>query len=592
MFSWWWLAAAGATEEVVVVAEPEDVDPTAPTTTVEGDALRAAPQATTLEAIAAQVPGLHVTTTATGLLGVGPGSTGGMAMRGLGGSPTTQVLVVEDGVPQVMGLFGHPLPDLLTPGLVDRVTVTPGGDSVVHGTNAMGAVVDVRSRWREDEGVEGRVGVQGGSLDTLAARGHLLARSGPHDFALSVDALTTEGHRPGAGGQRLSGAMAGRVQLRPTTHLTLRVRAAELRGADPGPLSNPHPWHRYEATRTGASARLDAGQGPVDVAVTTWVQTGQHRLHDGFASTDVYAGGNARVRWRSRWVTLRGGLWADVLDGAIGDRIDDTRERVPSQVQMGPWVDATFRPHPAVDVVTGIRMVAGVGPVATPWKAGLAWRAWDGGQAQFRHADNLRQPTLQERFLPFPVATPDLRAERSSTTEVAIQQAGGWGRLRVGGFVTHGRDLIRSFGPFPYTVTLNLDRATFPGAELSLQGQVHPTLSVDLGATWTAVGRYTQQNPDRMVRLGLRWAHGSVFAHAFAQWVGGLYMANYQRDPLRDVWGVDATVGVDVPHLPVRLRLDGRQLAGPMAWVEGYPTAAWVVLGGVEVDWGRRPGGR
>lgn len=58
-----------------------------------------------------QIPGLF--TTSRGIMGYGvsSGAAGGISLRGIGGSPTTGLLVLIDGHPQYMGLMGHPIAD-------------------------------------------------------------------------------------------------------------------------------------------------------------------------------------------------------------------------------------------------------------------------------------------------------------------------------------------------------------------------------------------------------------------------------------------------------------------------------------------------
>jgi hypothetical protein len=77
---------------------------------------------TVFDAVENLVPSVYVTR--MGILGLGLGESGSMTLRGLGGSPTTELLVVIDGRPDFMGLFGHPLPDFYTLTDVGSLSVT------------------------------------------------------------------------------------------------------------------------------------------------------------------------------------------------------------------------------------------------------------------------------------------------------------------------------------------------------------------------------------------------------------------------------------------------------------------------------------
>ena len=146
-------AAPGRALDVEVAGvRPVSKDVTEDSTRVHGQRLRDSARGSMFEALSQESADLYVVGLGAGLHGVGTGASGGIHVRGLGGSPNSQVLMVEDGVPDYQGIFGHPIPDAYVPALVDEVLLVKGGDSVLYGTNAMGAVVAIRSRWREQEG--------------------------------------------------------------------------------------------------------------------------------------------------------------------------------------------------------------------------------------------------------------------------------------------------------------------------------------------------------------------------------------------------------------------------------------------------------
>jgi iron complex outermembrane receptor protein len=58
-----------------------------------------------------------------------------MKMRGIGGNPTTGVLILIDGETQFMGLMGHPIADLYQSVIADRIEVVRG--RLLHFTDPM-----------------------------------------------------------------------------------------------------------------------------------------------------------------------------------------------------------------------------------------------------------------------------------------------------------------------------------------------------------------------------------------------------------------------------------------------------------------------
>ena len=65
-----------------------------------------------LPVLSEQVPGVFVTERGITGFGISTGSAGSINIRGIGGDPNTEVLVLLNGNPQFMGIMGHPLPDV------------------------------------------------------------------------------------------------------------------------------------------------------------------------------------------------------------------------------------------------------------------------------------------------------------------------------------------------------------------------------------------------------------------------------------------------------------------------------------------------
>lgn len=79
-----------------------------------------------LPSLSEQVPGLFITSRGVLGYGVSDGAAGGMSLRGIGGGSAARMLVLIDGHPQYMGLFGHPISDAYQSMLAEKVEVVPG----------------------------------------------------------------------------------------------------------------------------------------------------------------------------------------------------------------------------------------------------------------------------------------------------------------------------------------------------------------------------------------------------------------------------------------------------------------------------------
>ena len=106
-----------------------------------------------LSAISGEVPSLFVSQRNIFGFGVSSGGSGGIKIRGVGGSPTNSILMMVDGQPQFVGLFSHPVADFYETEYVDHVEVLRGPGSVLYGSNAMGGVINVITKRAQQDGV-------------------------------------------------------------------------------------------------------------------------------------------------------------------------------------------------------------------------------------------------------------------------------------------------------------------------------------------------------------------------------------------------------------------------------------------------------
>ena len=98
----------------------------------------------------------------------GGGDGGAVFVRGQGsGRPGAEIATSVDGIPKLVGVWTHPLLDLLSVDLVQQVDVYKGAQPVLLGNMAF-ASVDLVPRRRQAEGLGGRATLAYGSFDTSA----------------------------------------------------------------------------------------------------------------------------------------------------------------------------------------------------------------------------------------------------------------------------------------------------------------------------------------------------------------------------------------------------------------------------------------
>lgn len=572
---------------------PLSRDRTEDATTVSGDQLRDATRPSLLSALAAESAGLYVNSTGA-LHGVANGASGGIFLRGLGGSPNSQVLVVEDGVPDYQGIFGHPIPDAYVPALIDEALIEKGGDSVLYGSNAMGGVIALRSRFRMEEGYELASDTAYGSFDTTRETVTLLGRKDQWDWAGSVHAMSTAGHRSGTAGRLLVGNGAVRNRLSDELSLTLRNKAIHLEGADPGPASHPYANHFYDVWRDNGSFRLEWRHNALRLNITPAFNAGVHRLYDGFRSVDVVAGTRGEVEYRlGRTAEFLVGVDQHHIAGSVENRASLEVIPVNAMNDVSTYGQVTLRPIAPMSVVLGAReLYSDRYGSALLYKAGLRWRVCRGLFAHTRLARNFRQPTLRELYLPFPTANPDLRPEYALNWDAGLSYLSDHLEGSATLYRTEARDMIRYFGVWPAAEVVNIDHITFWGFEATVRLKRIGPFCIMGALDRKNVGRFTRQNPSTKANFGVEFTHGvgtdEIGVSLSGEWVTGLYMANYRRQPMADVFVVDGQLRyrhLDAarkltlePYILIRNLFDERY-----AYIADYPMPGFNAMIGLRI---------
>jgi len=590
--------APTSNDVVVTAARPLSKDRTQAATAIEGEQVRTSTRTNLFDVLSQQAADVYVPGHGIGLHGVSNGSTGGIRIRGLGGSPNSQVLVVEDGVPDYQGIFGHPIPDAYVPHLIDEVLVVKGGDSSLYGTNAMGGVVAIRSRWPEHDGYELQNDVAYGSYSTVRESVSALGRAGPWDLVAGFTEMETDGHREGAGGSDVVLSAALRYRFAQGLRLVVRNKLVHVQGNDPGPVTAPTIDHWFDVWRDTVSMQATYATPGARLSFTPYLNAGIHRLYDGFYSHDYVGGAIGEIDLRlHRMANLLLGVAGEGVDGSVENRITGDNPAVRGSGDVSAYDQITLKPAGGVNLVLGTRALysSKYGAVGL-YKAGVRWDMGRGFWLQGRVSRNFRQPTIRELYLPYPTANPDLKPEYSVNADFGGGYAAEHVETSCSVYRTEARNLIRYFGVWPAAEVVNIDHIVIPGIEGRLALRRLGPLSASLSADWQDVGRYTRQNPDAKVDFMVEAAkaRGShlLTGSLNGEWVHGLFMADYGRQPIADVFFMDVavryrytksakgeTIHTIEPYLLLRNVLDRRY-----AYVTGYVMPGFNVLAGLKIE--------
>ncbi len=291
------LESGVALDEVVVYDFPDSSvagrEASSSITIIDRSQIEDSGEVNVLDLISARVPGVWIDERGIFSYGVGTGAAGNLNIRGLGGTPNSQVLVLLDGQPTTMGLFGHPIPDAYPLEGVERVEILRGSHSLHYGDGALGGVVNIITRSPEPgAGPATRVTAGGGEYHSYQAG---LSHSGTaEDFSYSASLLRreTEGHRPNSGFRGWNGYLKAGCRFSEHWQAVINGWGVDFAVEDPGPVTAPRPDDRRKVGRGGGGLTLYNTYRGTRGAVTFYGQGGKHDFtgYEDWKSTDATVG--------------------------------------------------------------------------------------------------------------------------------------------------------------------------------------------------------------------------------------------------------------------------------------------------------------
>lgn len=124
---------------------------------------------------------------------------GNVYIRGIGASrPGSEIKTYLDGVPVYMGIWNHPLMDLLPLSGIGSVEIYKGPQNLSSGNNF--ASINLHTKRAKQDGVQGDVNASVGSFSTKVIQANLLGRKDDVDFSLAFGSVDSNGARPNSDG--------------------------------------------------------------------------------------------------------------------------------------------------------------------------------------------------------------------------------------------------------------------------------------------------------------------------------------------------------------------------------------------------------
>ncbi len=560
--------------------------------------LEAAWQPSLLQTLTEEVPGLFVTGRGMMGYGVSTGAAGGLSMRGLAGN--AQMLVLVDGHPQYMGLFGHPIADAYQTMMAERVEVVRGPASVLYGSNAMGGVVNIVTRSMPTDGSETEVTAGMGSYMTVQTEAVSRHRRGKLTSTAAVSYNRSDGHRENMGFEQYGGYVTLGYAVNERWDLHGDVNVTHFNASNPGPVTAPMIDNDQKVTRGMASLSLSNDYGRTSGRLGVYYNWGRHNINDGhtadepaqtslFNSKDMMMG----VSWWQSAALGRGGrltagfdfqhfggrTWnEDIATGTETPGVDEAENDFAGYLDYRQSIGTLLTLDAGIRVGHHTRTGTEVIP-----QGGVSLHLPRNVEMKAMVSKGYRNPTIRELYMFMP-RNPELAPERLVNYELSLSQRllGGALRYGVNVFYINGSNAIVLDQSIPRY--MNTGKIRNAGVEATFNYNINACWNVNANYAYAHMDNPVIAAPTHKLDASARFVKGRWTATTGIQYVNGLYTAVGRNEQTEDfvLWNVRgsfracrfATLFVKGENL----------LAQRYETMLGYPMPRATVMGGVKLN--------
>lgn len=493
-----------------------------------------------LSALSGEVPSLFVSQRNIFGFGVSNGGSGGIKIRGVGGSPTNSVLMMVDGQPQFAGIYSHHVSDFYETEYVDHVEVLRGPGSVLYGSNALGGVVNVITKHWAADGVQTVLTSQYGSYNTWQTTLSNMVKKGRFSSLISLGYDRTDGLQDNFDfKQKTLYAKLG-YEIGKAWKVTADYNLMNFVGNDPiyPRLSEPDATAIYHQNviRGAVSLAASNSYATTDGAIRAYYSYGNHFINDPnrFHSLDDRFGILAYQTvkpWRSAFATI--GFDFDNYTGRIpmsggnahqeGSMSTMSRKSI---TEYSPYITLSQQLADGVVVLNGGLRMANSDKFGTHWvpQLGFTVHPAESWTVKASLAKGYRNPSMRELYLYRP-ANPDLEPENMMNYEMGVAHTfSRYLHLSLTAYFSEGSNLIQVVD------MKNVNTGRFINKGVEVEASSHPLDNLTLRATYsylhTNVANLTAA-PRNQYFLGVGWhALPRLDIDAQLKGVGGLYVAD------------------------------------------------------------------
>jgi len=553
-----------------------------------------------LPTLTEQIPGLFATSRGVMGYGVSTGAAGSINVRGIGSG--AQMLVLIDGHPQYMGLFGHPIADAYQTMLAERVEVLRGPASVLYGSNAMGGVINIVTRQQKKDGVRTNINVGTGSYGTVQTEATNRIRKNRFSSIVAASYNRTDGHRPDISFEQYGGYAKLGYDINNTWNVYGDVNVTHFNASNPGPVYEPLLDNNSRITRGMASFALQNNYKYSSGALGFFYNWGRHKINDGyemgkepqtslFNSKDLMMG----VSWYQSAILFKGnrltlGFDYQHFGGESWNKVIATGEKEPGinkkQDEFAGYIDVRQNFSTYLSMNVGLRMDhhSHVGTELVP-QGGLAFHLPRNTELKAMVSKGFRNPTIREMYM-FPPQNPDLKPERLMNYELSFTQKLLDGNLCYGAniYYINGDNTIMTTQVNGYPKNINTGFIENWGIESNIGYCINSQWKLNANYSWLHMENPVLAAPEHKLYAGFDFTQGRWGIYSGVQYVKGLYVSVGETQATEDfiLWNIRGNYRL---CKYVDLYAKGENLlAQQYEIMRGYPMPKATFMGGININ--------
>ena len=518
---------------------------------------------TVADAISYLSPGVFTTRRSAMGYGVAALAGGSVTIRGIGGKPNTQVLMLIDGRPDFQGIFSHPINDAYLLDNVDHIEVLRGPASAVYGTNALGGVVNILTRELPKSGFENSLSIGYGSFNTQRYRFHHAGNIVGVQYSAGVGYQKSDGHRENSNFEAQNYSLKIGYQIDPHFNISFNSTITPYQYHDPGPegVSLSGYFDYGDITRSSMDMTLSNKFTNTDGTIKIHGNFGKHKLSDGWDSDDQTNGLIAFQNFNLPF-ELKSTVGFDVKRYGGTARSNGKK--------LGAFFNDEYAAYVHLQKILLKKVIIGAGlrfednsNFGQEWipKLGLVYHPLPQTALRATMAKGFRTPSVRDLFL-FPPANRELKPERLWSYEFGVNQSFGKKiSLDLCGFYYEGDQLIETTMIAPGKMqNQNIGSNTARGFEVAVQGNPISNLSANLSYSYLDSDVTLPFSPNKfnfMVTYSLKKSNVSIYG----EHIQNLY-TSYQLNQMPPKITIEKLSNYTLVHLKASyLLMENLQLA-------------------------------